>query len=161
MIPIKDTAGRTAFVFHYEAEGTPNEYADQVAHIEEHGDHKQPCFINYVRVIQNTDNSDKNCPNQHNFVRCVSGGDHVILQCLIVYLLSNRTKTVGKQLLRAESNLILYGDDLQNHIRYPNKPQQMEYGKRLKEVVALQNLKHLRRYKAQDHASNENSNSTD
>ena len=147
MVPVENTAGRTAFVFHYKAERTPNKNANQVAHVEKYRYHKQPEFVDYAGVIQNTDNRNQKNPDKHNLVCRLGCCNDVFFQFFVIYLFSDWAKTVGKQLLRTERNLVLYGDNLQNHIHNPNKPQEMKNGQFFKKIISVQYFKSLREYK--------------
>ena len=42
MIPVKNSAGGAAFVFHNEPERTPDEHANKIAHIKE-----KPCMLRW------------------------------------------------------------------------------------------------------------------
>ena len=126
MIPIEYSTGSAALILHNQSKRTPNKYADQIAYIKQYGYHKQPNFINYIGIIQNSYRSNQYNPEQHNLVCRLRCCKNVFFQCRIVYLFPDRTKTMCKQLLRAQCYLIFHGDDLKDHITYPNEPQQMK-----------------------------------
>ena len=52
MIPVKYAAGRTAFVFHNQAERTPYQYTNQITYIEKNGYHKDACFVKDIDMVQ-------------------------------------------------------------------------------------------------------------
>lgn len=58
VIPVEDPAGGAAAVFQDQAEGTPDQDADQIAHIEEHGDHEQVGLVQHAGVVQHPDGRD-------------------------------------------------------------------------------------------------------
>lgn len=51
MIPIKDPAGSAAAVVHDQPEWAPDQYADQVAYVEQDTDHKQARLADDAIVI--------------------------------------------------------------------------------------------------------------
>lgn len=99
MIPIKDPTGGAAAVPHNQTERTPDKYADQIANIENNGNHEQPDFANYPGVIQYSDYYKQATPQNKDFICRFCGGYHIASQCLVVNFIFNGTKTVCKQLL--------------------------------------------------------------
>ena len=58
VIPVKDPAGGAAFVAHHQSEGTPDQYADQIAHIEEGAGEKQMLILQHTCKFQHTQSCD-------------------------------------------------------------------------------------------------------
>ena len=52
MIPVKNSAGGTAFVSHDQSERTPDEYADQVTYIKYNASHQKKNVSNDSHIIQ-------------------------------------------------------------------------------------------------------------
>lgn len=122
MIPVKYAAGCAAFIFHDQSERTPYEYANQITYIKEHGYDKQPLPVDHIHSVQGTDCSNQKNPDQHDLIGGFSGGYHIIFESLMVDFIFDRSKPIGKELLRAKSNLIFYRNDLEDHINHPNNP---------------------------------------
>ncbi len=137
MIPVEYTAGGTALCTHHQSEGTPDKHAYKVAYVERRCYHKQCRFADDTAEIKHTYNGDESRPHKHYHIGGCGGGGDVFFESLTVYLFSDRLKAVGKELLRAQSHLVLYGDDLQYHIYHPYHPQYMEDGELLKEVHSV------------------------
>ena len=148
MIPVENAAGRAAFILHDQPEGAPDQNTDQITYIEAYGNHEQPALVDNPGVIQHPNCRDQGDPDQHNLVRSFCGSDYVFFQCLIVDFFPQGTEPVGKELLRPKGHFIFYRNDLQDHIRNPDKPQKVQRGKSCEKVPAFQNRKHLRSSKA-------------
>ena len=58
MIPVKNSAGGTAFIFHNESERTPYKNTDEIANIKSYREHKKPYFIDHIEMIKDTEHSD-------------------------------------------------------------------------------------------------------
>ena len=125
MIPVEYPASGAAPGLHHEPEGAPNKYADEITYIEENRDHKKPSFVDKTSIVQGSNRCDQQAPKYKYFIHCFGGPGNVAFECFIIELFPNGAKTIGKQLLRTQGDFVLNGNDLQNHIHDPNKPQQM------------------------------------
>ena len=68
MVPVKNTAGGAALVFHDQPERTPNQHTDQIAHIKKHADEEQMGIGKDAAVFQKAQGGDQRCPQEHNFI---------------------------------------------------------------------------------------------
>ena len=68
MIPVKNTTGRTAAVFHDEAKRTPDQHADKVTDIKRCADEKNDRCGDHIETLQCADNSYEQKPNEHNHI---------------------------------------------------------------------------------------------
>ena len=65
MIPVKNSAGRAAAVFHEpDTERTPEKNADKIADIESDGKNKKHISSDYSGEIKNSDHRDKRKPDK-------------------------------------------------------------------------------------------------
>ena len=159
MVPVEDAAGGAAAGLHHQPERAPDQYTDEIAHVEDHADHKQTNFPDDAREIQKSDHRQQDAPQGKDFISGLGGGGNIFLQGLNVYFFTNGAKTVRKEFLRTQGQAVFDGNDLKDHVRHPDQPKQMKHGKSGKEPESLQNIKDLRTNKArkpakeQDHGS--------
>ena len=158
MIPIKNAASGAAAVAHDEPERAPNQYADQIAYIKHHRGHKQSDLAHHAGKIQHTDYGDQTAPQHKHLIGCLGGGDHVVTEGFMVDLLLDRLKTISKQLLGTKRHLIFDWEDLQDHVKDPNDPQQMKKREFGKKVYSVQNGKAFGGNKTQNSANQQNQN---
>ena len=89
------------------------------------------------------------------------GADDVAAEVFVVDLILDGLETVGPEFLGTQSDLVLDGDDLQDHVNDPDDPQQMEQGRAAEEVQTLQNAEPLRTENTERAANDENQTATD
>ena len=123
MIPVENPTGGAAAVSHDQPEWTPDQYAYQIAYIENNGNHEQRDFAEDPRIIQNTDDCDQNTPEDKYFIGSFCGVYNVTAQRFLINFIFNRLEPIGKQFLGAQRHFVLDGKDLQNHIDHPYHPQ--------------------------------------
>ena len=142
MIPVEDAAGGAAAVLQDQLpERAPKQHADQVAHIENNADPKQQVVGKDLQMAQKAQNRCKRRPHNKN---CRSAEVHLLHSAphLRDRRFSSRTKVAAKKLLRAQGyQRFLQGDQLHQHIAYPNQPQNMQQGRTLQELPLLDHLK--------------------
>ena len=149
MVPVKDPAGGAASVFHDEPEGAPDQHADQIADIESGADHKQCGLADNAGKVKDADHCQQRDPQQHHLVGSLGGGGDMGLQSGGVDLLSDGAKAMRKEFHGAQGQFVSDGDDLQDHIQNPDRPEQMKRGEGAEEIQTIQNGKTLRPKEAQ------------
>lgn len=138
VVPVEDAAGGAAAVFHDKPEGAPDQHTDQITDIEHHRDHKKAGPVQPAGKIQAADGGDKQAPEQEHLVGRLGGGNDILAQGLIVDFFPDGPEAVGKKFLGAQGHLVPDGHDLQKHIGYPNRPQQVQGGGEAEKVHPLQ-----------------------
>ena len=161
MIPVEDPAGGAAAGLHQKPEWTPDQHADKVTHIEAHADHKQNHLADDPGPIQDADHYDQPAPKQKNLICGPGRCQDIASQCLVIDFIPDRLKAIGKQLHRSQRQFVFNGDDLQDHIRNPNQPKDMQQRRSGKEVCSFEDIKLLWREKAEDAANRKNDTSAD
>ena len=73
MVPVKDTAGGTAFVFHNQAKRAPNQHANQIGDIIKYRNAKHDADIQNALVIQSAEHNVRPHPQKHHFIRRCRG----------------------------------------------------------------------------------------
>ena len=94
MIPVEDAAGGAAAVLHDQPERTPDQHADQIAHIERNGDHEEDHVIDDSIVVQQADGNDQGGPEDEYLIGGLGGGDHIVTQGLIIDFVPDGAKAV-------------------------------------------------------------------
>ena len=153
MVPVENAAGGAALGAHDQAERAPDEHADEVANVKQHGYHKKTGLVYDACIIEQTYHCQQQAPQHQHLVSSFGGCRYVSAQGLVVYFFSDGLEAVCKQLLRAKGQLIFYGDELEDHIHQPYGPEQMQRIEALYKTHAVQNIKRFRtdktRYGAQ------------
>ena len=96
MIPIEDAAGGATTVFHDQAEGTPNENANEVAHIEASTDEKKHLLADEIGVIKRGDHGKQSDPKEEYLICRTRGGDDVTAKRLIIDRLADGAESAAK-----------------------------------------------------------------
>ena len=122
MVPVEYATGGAAAIFHDEPERTPDQHADEVADIEEHADHEKNGVVDHAEIVQQSDDGQKNDPDDENLVRGFGGRDHVFAECGMIDLFADRLEFDFEQFLRPQRDIVLYGNQLEYHINDPDYP---------------------------------------
>ena len=144
MIPVEDTAGRAAAVAHDQPERTPDQHADQVTDIEEHGDQKNDIPVDHPCKKQYADHGCHNRPDNENFIGGFGGTNNVFLQCRGIDTVYDRTEINLEQFLRTQTDMpVCRRDQLPEHVQDPKEPEDVKYGKSLEEIESIKDLQHF------------------
>ena len=143
MIPVEDPAGGAAAGAHQQPEGTPDQHADQIAHIEQHRDQEQLRAFQDAAVVKPADDRQTGAPDEEDLVGGLGGGDDIRPEGLVVDPVAVEAEAAGEELHGAKRELVFDGHDLQEGVRRPHQPEQVEQAELFEEVPALQNVKFL------------------
>jgi hypothetical protein len=125
MIPIKNTTGRTASVFHDQAKGTPDQNTDQITNIEKNADHEKSHGVQNVRIIQYAEHTEKQDPQNQNLDRASCRIRRMLTDRIALDIFARHTESYEEKLLLAKRHEFFHGNELTDHIDHPDTPQNM------------------------------------
>ena len=140
VIPVEDPARRAAPVVQDQPERTPDQHADQIAHVERHGDQEQDPVIDDICLPQHDERNDPGRKDDKDLVGRFGRLNDVLAQVDVVDRLFDGAESHLEQLLRTERQPRAHGNQLQQHIKDPQPPQQMEHREMFEEIPAFQDI---------------------
>lgn len=126
MVPIEDTAGCATAIAHHQAERAPNQYADQVADVEDDRAKEERGIAEHGFVMQPAKQRGQHRPKQEDAAGGAGGADDVGFERLAVDLFQDGTKMLLKELQGADGKILLNRKNLREHIEHPDPPEQMQ-----------------------------------
>ncbi len=101
MVPVEDSAGRAAAVFHKpHTEGTPKQNADNIADVKCRCDNKhEPIIDKTGEKMEHTDADDECCPHKANFYSVAVALYDVLYKTLTVNAVNHGLKAALEEFL--------------------------------------------------------------
>ena len=141
MVPVENATGGAAFIAEHKSEGTPNKYTNEVANVKRDTDEQEVFTVNTLEELESTDCAYECKPKHHYRARRLICLNNIAFEFILIHeLMYCRAEFFLENLLRAERN-ILHGEKLGHRIVHPSRPKNMKYGKFLKKVPTVHDVK--------------------